>query len=141
MSSGSAVLSIAHRGGSLYAPENTIAAFTNSRAITDLMETDSQITSDGKFVIMHDLTVDRTTDGTGAIVSQTLAQLKLFDAGSWFSAKYIGERIPTMEEMITNTLPYSIPFIEAKGSPVFSASGSASRSARRRITGPGTPVS
>lgn len=114
LSSGSAVLSIAHRGGSLYAPENTIAAFTNSRAITDLMETDSQITSDGKFVIMHDLTVDRTTDGTGAIVSQTLAQLKLFDAGSWFSAKYIGERIPTMEEMITNTLPYSIPFIEAK---------------------------
>ncbi|NOS71416.1 MAG: hypothetical protein HOP33_15960 [Verrucomicrobia bacterium] len=114
LSSGAAVLSIAHRGGSLYAPENTIAAFTNSRAITDLMETDSQITSDGKFVIMHDLTVDRTTDGTGAIVSQTLAQLKSYDAGSWFSAKYIGERIPTMEEMITNTLPYSIPFIEAK---------------------------
>ncbi len=114
LSSGAAVLSIAHRGGSLYAPENTIAAFTNSLAVTDLMETDSQITSDGKFVIMHDLTVDRTTDGTGTILSQTLAQLKLLDAGSWFSAKYNGERIPTMEEMITNTLPHSIPFIEAK---------------------------
>ena len=109
-----AVLSIAHRGGALYAPENTIAAFTNSRAITDLMETDAQITSDGKFVIMHDLTADRTTDGTGSIVSQTLAQLKLLDAGSWFSTNYLGQRIPTMEEMITNSLPFSIPFIEAK---------------------------
>jgi glycerophosphoryl diester phosphodiesterase len=109
-----AVLSIAHRGGALYAPENTLAAFTNSLAVTDLMETDSQITSDGKFVIMHDLTVDRTTDGTGSIVSQTLAQLKLLDAGSWYATNYIGQRIPTMEEMITNTLPTVIPFIEAK---------------------------
>ena len=108
------VLSIAHRGGALYAPENTITAFTNSRAIADLMETDAQITSDGKFVVMHDLTVDRTTDGTGLVATQTLAQLKLLDAGSWFSTNYIGQRIPTMEEMITNTLPYAIPFIESK---------------------------
>jgi glycerophosphoryl diester phosphodiesterase len=98
----------------LYAPENTIAAFTNSLAVTDLMETDAQITSDGKFVIMHDTTVDRTTDGTGLISTQTLAQLKLLDAGSWYSTNYIGQRIPTMEEMITNTLPFAIPFIEQK---------------------------
>lgn len=78
------------------------------------METDAQITSDGKFVIMHDLTVDRTTDGTGSILSQTLAQLKLLDAGSWFAPQYKEQRIPTMEEMITNSLPFSIPFIEAK---------------------------
>lgn len=112
---GAAVLSISHRGGAIYAPENTIAAFTNSLGVTDLMETDVQITSDGKFVMMHDLTVDRTTDGTGTVVSQTLAQLKLLDAGSWYSSKYIGQRIPTMEEMITNTLPTVIPFIESKG--------------------------
>lgn len=109
-----AVLSISHRGGAIYAPENTLAAFTNSLPVTDLMETDVQITSDGKFVIMHDLTVDRTTDGTGAIASQTLAQLKLLDAGSWYSPQYAGQRIPTLEEMITNTLPTAIPFIEAK---------------------------
>lgn len=113
-SSSAAVLSISHRGGAIYAPENTLAAFTNSLAVTDLMETDAQITSDGKFVIMHDLTVDRTTDGTGTIVSQTLAQLKLLDAGSWYSPQFAGQRIPTMEEMITNTLPTAIPFIEAK---------------------------
>lgn len=111
---GAAVLTIAHRGGGLYAPENTVAAFTNSRAIADLMETDVQITSDGEFVIMHDLTVDRTTDGTGAVAALTLAQLKQFDAGSWFAANYAGQRIPTLEEMITNTLPGSIPFLEVK---------------------------
>ncbi len=112
---GAAVLSISHRGGAIYAPENTIAAFTNSLGVTDLMETDVQITSDGKFVMMHDSTVDRTTDGTGTIASKTLAQLKLLDAGSWYSSRYIGLRIPTMEEMITNTLPTVIPFIESKG--------------------------
>jgi glycerophosphoryl diester phosphodiesterase len=113
-SSSAQVLSIAHRGGALFAPENTIAAFTNSLAVCDLMETDAQITSDGKFIIMHDLTVDRTTDGAGAVVSQTLAQLRLLDAGSWYSTQYIGQRIPTMEEMITSTLPTVIPFIEVK---------------------------
>ena len=97
-----------------YAPENTLAAFTNSRPIADLMETDAQITSDGKFVLVHDLSVDRTTDGTGLVATQTLAQLKLLDAGSWFAPQYTGQRLPTMEEMITNTLPGSIPFIEAK---------------------------
>lgn len=112
------VLSIAHRGGSLYAPENTIAAFELALGVTDWMETDTHVTSDGKIVIMHDSTVDRTTDGTGAITGKTLAQMKLLDAGSWFSPAFTGERVPTMEEMITNTLPGAIPFIERKaGAP------------------------
>lgn len=108
------VLSIAHRGGSLYAPENTIASFELALGATDLMETDTHVTSDGQIVIMHDGTVDRTTDGTGAIASMTLAQIKALDAGSWFSPAFTGERVPTMEEMITNTLPGAIPFIERK---------------------------
>lgn len=108
------VLSIAHRGGSLYAPENTIASFQLAHGVTDWMETDTHITSDGKIVIMHDATVDRTTDGTGTIVSKTLTQMKLLDAGSWFSPAFTGERVPTMEEMITNTLPGVVPFIERK---------------------------
>lgn len=108
------VLCIAHRGGVLYVPENTLAAFTNSLPIADREETDVRITSDGKFVTIHDATVDRTTGGTGSVADQTLAQLKLLDAGSWFSTKYIGERIPTLEEMITNTLPTAIPFVEAE---------------------------
>lgn len=81
-SPGAQVLTIAHRGGALHTPENTVPAFTNSLTVTDLMETDAPITSDGRFVIMHDLTVDRTTDGSGAILSQTLTQWRLLEAGS-----------------------------------------------------------
>jgi glycerophosphoryl diester phosphodiesterase len=113
-SSSAQVLSIAHRGGALYAPENTVAAFKQALPVTDLMETDVRVTSDGEFILMHDSTVDRTTDGTGPVASQTLAQLRLLDAGSWFSPTFVGERIPTLEEMITNTLPSVIPFIEVK---------------------------
>src|SRR4051812_9712311 len=92
------VLSIGHRGDSMFAPENTLAAFTSALGKADLVETDGQVTLDGHLVIMHDSTVDRTTDGTGAIANLTLAQLKQFDAGSWFSTNFIGQRIPTVEE-------------------------------------------
>ncbi len=108
------VLSIAHRGNSRYAPENTLAAFRAAQGKADVVETDAHVSSDGKLVIMHDSTVDRTTDGTGAIASLTLAQLKLLDAGSWFGPSFAGERVPTLEEMITNTLPFATPLIERK---------------------------
>ena len=74
------VLSIGHRGNSLFAPENTVASFTSARGKADFMELDAQLTSDGQFVVMHDGTVNRTTDGTGAIATNTLAKLKLLDA-------------------------------------------------------------
>src|SRR5690349_1130605 len=105
------VLSIAHRGNSLFAPENTSAAFSAAFGKADLVETDGRVTIDGRLVIMHDATVDRTTDGTGNVSALTLAQLKSLDAGSWFAPEFIGERIPTLEEMITNTLPHAIPLI------------------------------
>lgn len=111
------VLSIGHRGNSLFAPENTLASFAAAQGKADLVETDGRLSADGVLVIMHDATVDRTTDGTGTIGSQTVAQLKLLDAGSWFSSAFIGERIPTMEEMITNTVPFATPLIEQKDGP------------------------
>ncbi len=79
-----------------------------------MVETDARLTSDGKLVLMHDATVDRTTDGTGAVSGKTLAQLKLLDAGSWFAPGFAGERIPLLEEMLTNTLPFAVPLIEHK---------------------------
>ena len=109
-----AVLSIAHRGNSLFAPENTLAAFAAAEGVADLVETDARLSADGKIVLVHDSTVDRTTDGTGPVASQTLAQLKLLDAGSWFGPGFAGQRIPTLEEMLTNTLPYAMPLIEHK---------------------------
>ncbi len=68
-----AVLSIGHRGNSLFAPENTVAAFKSALGKADMVEMDGQLTSDGKLVVMHDATVDRTTDRTGGIVTNTLA--------------------------------------------------------------------
>src|SRR5688572_15046907 len=99
------VLSIAHRGSSLFAPENTLAACFAAEGKADLVEVDVRVSSDGKLVLMHDASVDRTTDGTGAVSGKTLAQLKLLDAGSWFAPGFAGERIPLLEEMLTNTLP------------------------------------
>lgn len=107
-------LSIAHRGNSLYAPENTLAACFAAQGKADLVEIDARVSSDGKLVLMHDASVDRTTDGTGTVASKTLAQLKALDAGSWFAPTFAGERIPLLEEMITNTLPFATPLIEHK---------------------------
>lgn len=111
---GGAVLSIGHRGNSLYAPENTLASAAAARGLADMVETDVRVSADGKLVIMHDATVDRTTDGTGTVASKTVAQLKLLDAGSWFSSAFTGERIPTLEELLTNTLPYATVLVEQK---------------------------
>lgn len=85
---------IAHRGGPAYAPENTLAAFRQAIADgVDWLEFDVQMTSDGELVVIHDTTVDRTTDGTGAVADMTLAQIQALDAGE-------GERIPTFAEVI-----------------------------------------
>jgi glycerophosphoryl diester phosphodiesterase len=108
------VLAIGHRGNSLFAPENTVASFTAARGKADLMELDAQVTSDSQFVVMHDSTVNRTTDGTGAIATNTLAKLKLLDAGSWFAPQFAGERIPTLEEAVGAIIPYATPLIEQK---------------------------
>ncbi|HWQ93176.1 MAG TPA: glycerophosphodiester phosphodiesterase family protein [Clostridia bacterium] len=111
---GGAVLSIGHRGDSLHAPENTLAAFSSALGKADLVELDGQVSSDGYLVVMHDSTVDRTTDGTGSLGSKTLAQLKQLDAGSWFGASFTGERVPTLEESLATILPGATPLIERK---------------------------
>ncbi len=90
-------LVVAHRGASAAAPENTLAAQELARrAGADLIETDGQISKDGVPYVMHDSTVDRTTDGTGDLTTLTSAQLDALDAGSWFSPGYAGERVPTL---------------------------------------------
>lgn len=92
---------IAHRGGSSLAPENTLAAFKKAIDVkADYFELDVQLSSDDSLMIMHDNTVDRTTNGTGAISSMTYAKLRTFDAGSKFSSAYAGEKIPTLAEAL-----------------------------------------
>jgi glycerophosphoryl diester phosphodiesterase len=85
---------IAHRGGPAYAPENTLAAFqTAVDQGADWLEFDVQMTKDGQLVMIHDETVDRTTDGTGAVTDLTFEQIRLLDAGQ-------GEKVPTFKEVI-----------------------------------------
>jgi len=85
---------IAHRGGRVYEPENTIASFQHAIDTgADWLEMDVQQTKDGELVVIHDETVDRTTDGTGRVEDLTLEQIRALDAGN-------GERIPTFEEVI-----------------------------------------
>jgi glycerophosphoryl diester phosphodiesterase len=95
-------LVIAHRGASSYAPENTLAAFDLAlhMGVTHI-ELDVHCTSDGHLVVIHDETVDRTTDGSGPVASSTLAALRGLDAGAWFGEQFRGERIPTFEEVLT----------------------------------------
>jgi glycerophosphoryl diester phosphodiesterase len=92
---------VAHRGYSTIAPENTlVAAETAQRAGVRAMELDAIDTADEVPVMIHDATVDDTTDGTGAVKDLTLAQIKQLDAGSWFSPVYSGAEVPTWEETL-----------------------------------------
>jgi glycerophosphoryl diester phosphodiesterase len=92
---------VAHRGASGYAPENTMAAI--KKAITmgvDMIEIDVQLSKDNEVVLMHDLTVDRTTNGKGKVRDLYLEEIKKLDAGKWFSSEFLGEKVPTLEEVI-----------------------------------------
>ncbi len=93
-------LILAHRGASAHAPENTLSAF--ELALTQRahgVELDAKISADGEIVVIHDATVDRTTDGRGRVSQLTLAALRELDAGSFFSEKFRGEKIPTLAEV------------------------------------------
>lgn len=114
---------VGHRGASGYAPESTMAAYQLAvRMNVDYIELDLQMTRDGHIVIMHDETVDRTTDGHGAIKGMTLAKLKSLDAGSWFNSahpeyarpEYAGERVPTLREIFQEFGEETMYLLETK---------------------------
>ncbi len=112
----SGIWQIAHRGASGEAPENTIASF--KRAIVqgaDVIETDAQLSKDKEIVLIHDETVEHTTDGRGRVCELTLKELKSLDAGSWFGKEFSGERIPTLSEAIAIVRGKAKLDIELKG--------------------------
>jgi glycerophosphoryl diester phosphodiesterase len=89
-----------HRGASAHAPENTISAF--KLAIehgADAIELDAKLTSDGQVVVIHDQTVNRTTNAYGEVKKLLLSTIRELDAGSFFSAKFAGEPVPTLEDV------------------------------------------
>jgi len=88
---------IAHRGAGKLAPENTLAAFRHGASFGYRMfEFDVKLSGDGKPVLMHDATLDRTTSGSGRVDAMTLGELAALDAGAWHSPAYAGEPIPTL---------------------------------------------
>jgi len=102
------IATVAHRGASGYAPESTLASYRMGiRMKADYIELDLQLTKDGELIVMHDETVNRTTNGKGYVNQMTLAELKSLDAGSWFNDKhqiyareeYVNEKVPTLREI------------------------------------------
>ena len=91
----------AHRGASDTHPENTLAAFHEAiRLGAQMIEFDVALSKDGKLVLMHDATVDRTTNGAGPVSQLTLDELKRLDAGGWKDDRFKGQRIPTFDEAL-----------------------------------------
>lgn len=102
------MLKFAHRGASGSAPENTLAAMKKAVDLgAEAIEFDVQLTKDKRIVAIHDYKVDRTTNGRGYVMKKSLGDLKKLDVGSWFGDEYIGEKIPTLEEVI-ESLPSNI---------------------------------
>ncbi len=98
-----APLIIAHRGDSAHRPENTLASFASALETgADLVELDVQLTQDGHVIVLHDVTLDRTTNGTGDVRQMTLAQVRALSAGypKQFGGAYAGERVPTLAEAL-----------------------------------------
>ncbi len=94
-------LVLAHRGASRVAPENTLAAFRRAAELgADGVELDVYLSQDGVPVVIHNLWVDLTTDGTGKVTDLPLSELRALDAGSHFLPAFAGERIPTLTEAL-----------------------------------------
>lgn len=110
------VHSVNHRGYSASAPENTIPAYILSKQMGfTYAEADVSFTSDGVAVLLHDATIDRTSNGSGSISAMTYAEASKYDYGSWKNTKYTGTRIPTFEEFIILCKRIGLhPYIEMK---------------------------
>jgi len=116
------ILIIAHRGDSKVAPENTLPAFESAvKAGSDLVELDYVHTADGIPIVIHDDTLDRTTDADQKwsakkirVDSKNLAELETLDAGSWFSPKFAGTKLPTLEQSLDAIQKGSVTLIERK---------------------------
>jgi glycerophosphoryl diester phosphodiesterase len=102
---------IAHRGASGHAPENTMAAFQRAVELgAGFIETDLHLTRDARFVAIHDAALERTTNGRGNVHDFTLHELHRLDAGHWYDRKFMGERIPTLEQILEFSRKHDVVF-------------------------------
>ena len=114
-------LIIAHRGDSAHRPENTLAAFASALELgAELVEMDIQLTRDGAVVVMHDPSVDRTTDGRGPLRDLTLREVRKLSAGYpvRFGSTFAGERVPTLGEALAFLRERARAMVEIKADSV-----------------------
>jgi len=109
-------LVIAHRGASADAPENTIAAFELAfEQGADGIELDVHLSADEQPVVIHDFTLERTTDGAGPVSEHTLRELKRLDAGGWRDRRFRGQRVQTLQEVLERFRDRARFWVELKG--------------------------
>jgi glycerophosphoryl diester phosphodiesterase len=108
------IVNMGHRGTRGLAPENTLASFLFASQSTRFFELDTMLCGSGELVVIHDVRIDRTTNGTGLVSELSLSELQSFDAGSFFSPEFYHARIPTLREVLLG-LPEDCVFdIEVK---------------------------
>lgn len=106
---------VGHRGTLKHAPENTLAAFdTAIKMGADMLEIDVRETKDGELVVIHDGSVDRTTNGSGKVSEMTLSEIRKLDAGVHFGRKFKGEQVPTLRETLKFIRNRALPDIDFK---------------------------
>lgn len=109
---------VCHRGANQIAPENTYSAAEGAIAYgASFVEIDVRMSADGVLYILHDETVDRTTNGTGAIEAMTSTDLDALDAGSWFGPEFAGQRLPRLDEYLGWLKGKCGTYIEIKKAP------------------------
>lgn len=110
---------IAHRGAAAHAPENTLASFERAKALgAKMVEFDVMLSLDGVPVVIHDMSLERTTNGRGDVSGFTFEELSQFDAGSWFHESFRGQRIPSLKDVLIALREWNIyPNIEIKPAP------------------------
>jgi len=110
---------VAHRGFSGRAPENTVAAIREAIAIgADMAEIDVTLTADERVVVIHDETLQRTTNGSGNVADHSFDEIRNLDAGSWFAPQFVGEKVPTLGEVLDTTKGRILLNVEIKSEAV-----------------------
>ncbi|HRU05573.1 MAG TPA: glycerophosphodiester phosphodiesterase family protein [Candidatus Brocadiia bacterium] len=126
---------IAHRGASAYAPENTWASFDLALQIgADAIETDVRATNDGRLVLLHDASLDRTTNGHGPVKDAPWELVAALDAGAWFNPRFAGQRVPLLEPTLARYAPHVHFAIEIKQPGIEAAVLAAIRDSCARAT-------
>lgn len=109
------LIAIAHRGASAYVPENTVAAFDHALELgCTYVELDVRLSADGVPVVIHDATLERTTNGRGPVSAQPWIELRCLDAGSWMHPRFTGLRIASLDEALAAIWPGATPLLELK---------------------------